>query len=90
MASVWSYKIQNSSYRGTFRWILIEGYDIQSELAGNSSYPSSSYRGSTVYIQLHRMTNPSALSSRTLRTMKVAYSRDFINVHIVFNQATKK
>ena len=33
---------------GNFSEILIEGKEIQFELAGNSSYPGSSYRDSTV------------------------------------------
>ena len=35
-----------------FSEILIKGKKVQFELAGNSSYPSSSYRGSTVHESL--------------------------------------
>ena len=34
-----------------FSDILIKGKEIQFELAGNSSYPTSSYRGSTVVVR---------------------------------------
>ena len=37
----------------TFSQILVKGKEIWFELEGNSSYPRSSYRGSTVFPTSH-------------------------------------
>ena len=92
MASVWSNKIQNLSYRGTFQWIFDP--ELWHLVRVSWEFELSEFELSGFYC-IYSITPHDKSECLTVYFIKQNYeggilARYFINAHIVFNQGTQK